>query len=79
MKCNYCGEERFDKKKVEYLYSHAGEYLLVPNTPVEVCQNCGMFYYEAAVLKEIEHRFFAISSHQEKPDRYIQVPERAYR
>ena len=60
------------------LYSHAGKYLLVRNTPVEVCLNCGMVYYDAAVLKEIERRFFAIEHEAEKPDRYIRIPEKAY-
>jgi len=52
--------------------------LLVPNTPVEVCLNCGMVYYDAAVLKEIERRFFAIQRKAEKPDRYITMPAKAY-
>ncbi|MFQ5616309.1 MAG: YgiT-type zinc finger protein [Anaerolineales bacterium] len=30
--------------------------------PVEVCLECGMIYYDAAVLKEIERRFFGILS-----------------
>jgi YgiT-type zinc finger domain-containing protein len=50
----------------------------VPNTPVEVCTNCDMIYYDAAVLKEIERRFFAIRKHQEQPDRYIQMPTASY-
>ena len=47
-----------EERKINYLYSHQGEYLLVPNTPVEICRDCGMIYYDAAVLKEIERRFF---------------------
>ena len=26
----------FEQRRIEYLYSHGGKYLLVPNTPVEV-------------------------------------------
>jgi hypothetical protein len=37
-----------------------------------------MKYYDAAVLEEIERRFFAIESKTEEPDRYVQVPEKAY-
>jgi YgiT-type zinc finger domain-containing protein len=77
-RCNYCGSDRFEERRIEYLYSHKGEYLLVPNTPVEVCLNCGMVYYDAAVLKEIERRFFAIKRKDEKPDRYINMPAKAY-
>jgi hypothetical protein len=37
-----------------------------------------MVYYDAAVLKEIERRFFAIQRNDEFPDRYVEVPEKAY-
>jgi len=37
-----------------------------------------MIYYDAAVLKEIERHFFAIYQDEEKPDRYIQMPAKAY-
>ena len=78
VRCNFCGSERFEERRIEYLYSHEGNYLLVPNTPVEVCLNCSMIYYDAAVLKEIERRFFAIQQKAEEPDRYVEVPEKAY-
>ena len=58
--CNLCGSDRYEERRIEYLYSHQGKYLLVPNTPVEICLNCGMIYYAAAVLKKIGHYFFAI-------------------
>ncbi len=76
-RCNICGSDRYEPRKIEYLYSHKGEYLLVPDTPVEVCVNCGMVYYDAVILKEIERRFFAILQNTEKPDRYIQVPQKS--
>jgi YgiT-type zinc finger domain-containing protein len=78
VRCNFCGSEQYEERRIEYLYSHKGKYLLVPNTPVEVCVNCGMIYYDAAVLKEIERRFFAIQSNTEQPDRYIQMPTATY-
>lgn len=78
VRCNFCGSDQYEERRTEYLYSHEGKYLLVPNTPIEVCLNCGMAYYEAAVLKEIERRFFAIHKKTEEPDRYIEVPEKAY-
>ena len=67
-----------DHEENYYLYSHQGQYLLVPNTPVEVCLHCGMVYYDAAVLKEIERRFFAIQDKEEEPDQYIEMPTKAY-
>jgi YgiT-type zinc finger domain-containing protein len=78
VECNYCGDDRFEERRIEYLYSHKGEYLLVPNTPVEVCLNCGMVYYDAAVMKEIERQFFAIKRRDEEPDRYINMPAKTY-
>jgi YgiT-type zinc finger domain-containing protein len=76
--CKSCGSESYEERRIDYLYSHDGAYLLVPNTPVEVCATCGMVYYEAAVLKEIERRFFAVQSKSEAPDRYISVPAKAF-
>ena len=76
--CNQCGGERFESRRIEYLYRHKGKYLLVPNIPVEVCLTYGMIYYDAIVLKAIEQRFFAIQNHAEEPDRYITMPEMAY-
>ena len=78
-RCTFCGGERFEERRIEYLYSHAGKYLLVPNTPVTVCQTCGMVYYDAPVLKQIERQFFAVQQNLEQPDRYIEVPELSYR
>jgi YgiT-type zinc finger domain-containing protein len=78
IQCSSCGSGRYEERRIEYLYSHKGKYLLVPNTPVEICLNCGMVYYDAAVLKEIERRFFAIQSKIEEPDRYIEMPAKAY-
>ena len=76
--CNLCGSDQYEERRIEYLYSHQGKYLLVPNTPVEVCLNCGMVYYAAPVLKEIERRFCAIQDRSEEPDRYIEMPAKAY-
>ena len=78
-RCNFCGSERVEERRIEHLYSHGGAYLLVPNTPVQVCLACGMIYYEAEVLKEIERCFFAIQEKREVPDRVIEVPEVVYR
>jgi YgiT-type zinc finger domain-containing protein len=78
VRCSFCGSDRYEERRVEYLYSHQGQYLLVPNTPAEVCEHCGMMYYDAAVLKEVERRFFAIQQKTEQPDRYVEIPEKAF-
>lgn len=73
-RCNYCGINEYEDRKITYLYSYKGNYLLVPDTPVEICLNCGMHYYDAKVLKEIERRFFEIQKKQEKAETYIEIP-----
>lgn len=77
-KCNFCGNSQYETKKIDYLYSYRGNYLLVPDTPVETCSLCGMVYFDAAVLKRIEQRFFAIQKKQAQPDGYLQMPRIAY-
>ena len=76
--CYFCGSDDYEERRIDYLYSYKGEYLLVHDVPVEICLNCGMIYYDAAVLKEIEDRFFSIQQQSEKPDRYIQMPTAVY-
>ena len=78
MQCNSCGSDRYEERRIEYLYGHEGKYLVVPNTPVEICLNCGMICYDAAVLKEIEQHFLAIQNRTEQPDCYVEMPARAY-
>jgi YgiT-type zinc finger domain-containing protein len=77
-KFNFCGASDNEERKTEYLYSYKGNYLLVPNTPVEICTKCGMVYFEASVLKEIERRFFAIQKKVAQPDSYIELPRVAF-
>lgn len=77
-KCSFCGGEEFSQKRIEYIYRRGGKMMLVPNTPAEVCDQCGMQYFAGPVLESIERHFFAIENHQEVPDRYVQVPEKAF-
>lgn len=78
MKCNVCGSEKCDHREIDYLYHYQDKYLLVPNTPVEICQNCGTIYYAAKVMKKIEHYFFSIYENQEKPDKYLSIPSKSF-
>ena len=77
-KCNFCGSAEYEQRRTDYLYSYKGNYLMVPNTPVEICQSCGMLYYDADVLKKIERHFFAIQKKREEPDFYLEIPQWAY-
>ncbi|PSN12860.1 YgiT-type zinc finger domain-containing protein [filamentous cyanobacterium CCT1] len=73
-RCNTCGGTEHEERRVTYLYSHQGQYLIAPNTPVEVCSQCGTVYYSATVLKAIERQFFAIQNNTASPDQVLQVP-----
>jgi YgiT-type zinc finger domain-containing protein len=75
-KCSFCGSMNYTNKTIDYLYSHSGKYLLVPDTPVEICDNCGMVYYDAKILLDIEKHFFAIQNKEEIPDSYIEIPKK---
>ena len=77
-RCNFCGSTNFSARRIEYLYSHDGKYLLAPNTPAEICERCGREFYDAAVVKEIERRFVAIHAHTEEPDAVLQIPSKAF-
>lgn len=76
-KCNFCGSCEYEERRIPYFYSYKGNYLLVPNTPVEICLSCGMFYCEAKTLKEIEQYFFVIQKKQVKGE-YIEIPTMNY-
>ena len=75
-RCPICGSTDYEAKKVEYIYKHSGRYLLVRGVPAEVCRTCGTRFYEAQVLHEIEHCFFAMR--EEKSLEYVRMPITAY-
>ncbi len=51
VQCNVGGSKHYEEGRVEYLFFYQGEYLLVPNTSVEACVDCGIVDYDAAVMK----------------------------
>ncbi len=77
-KCHYCGGERFETQTMRYLYSRGEKSLLVPEMPAEVCQTCGMIFYDGAALLKVEERFHAIHDRAEQPDRYLTLPVYEY-
>lgn len=76
--CPFRGGTALQERRIEYPYSHGGNYLLVPTTPASVCLSRGMRFYQAGVLEKIERHFFAIQRHEEQPDRSIAVPVKAF-
>jgi YgiT-type zinc finger domain-containing protein len=77
-RCNFCGSTDYEERRIDYLYSHKGNYLIAQDTPVEICSDCGMVYYDAAVLKEIEEHFFAIQQRREEAENYMKLPTLHY-
>ncbi|MFQ5753536.1 MAG: YgiT-type zinc finger protein [bacterium] len=73
-KCNFCGNKKFRKTDVQYLYKHDGKFLFVNNVPCEECEYCGEQYFEAKVLKKIENYFKEIYDLGKKAKMEIQVP-----
>ncbi len=74
--CNFCGDLESHHTTTEYLYNHQGQYLLVPDMPVEICDSCGMVYYAAHHLKQVEQEFFAIQRQEATPDAILSVPSK---
>ncbi len=77
-RCPNCGRTDYEEKRVEYIYRHNAQYLIVEDVPAEVCNVCQTRFYQAKVLQEIERQFFAIYQKEQKPTRYVQVPVEVY-
>ncbi|MEW6352682.1 MAG: type II toxin-antitoxin system MqsA family antitoxin [Pseudomonadota bacterium] len=73
-KCNFCGNAHVEFKKVEYIYRRDGNYLIVSDVPCEECTFCGERYYEAQVLRKIEHEFNILQRADKKPAKTISMP-----
>ncbi len=72
--CNFCGDKNFRKKRVQYIYKHEDNFLIVNNVPCEKCEHCGEQYFKAGVLKKIERDFERIYSLAKRPKKKIEVP-----
>lgn len=72
--CNFCGQPDFETKKVEYIYRHRQRYMLFRDVPTEICLHCGMRYFAANIVLEIERRFFEIQQQKSLPGHTITVP-----
>ena len=77
-KCHYCGSEQIQTRSMRYIYSRDDHDLLVPEMPVDMCEECGMIYYHGAALLEVEARFKAIYQQNQQPDRYLTMPVMDY-
>jgi YgiT-type zinc finger domain-containing protein len=77
-RCYTCGNEQFEERRIRYIYSRGGKYLLVPDMPADICLSCGMVYYHGDALLRVEQRFKAIHQRNERPYRYTTMPVMDY-
>jgi YgiT-type zinc finger domain-containing protein len=75
--CSFCGNKNFKTTKIEYTYKQNDKYLLINDVPCIQCEYCGEKYFEAKVLKDIEHEFFKIYNEGKKTNT-IAVPIEGY-
>ncbi|MBI5215842.1 MAG: type II toxin-antitoxin system MqsA family antitoxin [Ignavibacteriae bacterium] len=54
MKCDICGKEGVQQRKIARTYGIEKEMFIIENIPVMNCPHCGESYLEAATLHEIE-------------------------
>ncbi len=73
-KCHFCGNKNFYKSKVQYIYRHNNQFLIVNDVPCEQCEYCGEQYFEGKVLRQIEEEFQGIYVHGKKPKQELRVP-----
>ncbi len=71
--CEYC-EGRLVQKTATITHRWKGKFVVIEGVPVSVCQLCGERYFDARVMKEIEH----IARSRSAPARTLQVPVRPY-
>ena len=76
--CNFCGNKNTRKAQVQYIYRYDERFLIVNNVPCEQCEFCGEQYFEAQVLKNIEHDFKRIYASGKKATKEVKVPVEEY-
>ncbi len=72
--CNFCGQSEFESRKVEYIYRHRQQYMVFRDVPAEICLHCGMRYFAAQVILEIEQRFFEVQRQEKPATQIVSVP-----
>ena len=72
--CSFCGHRVVKEKRVQYIYKHNDDFLLVNDVPCEECEFCGEQYFKVSALKMIEREFKSIYSTKKKPKRELILP-----
>ena len=71
--CAICGSALI-VKRIDYIDSNDGQFLIVRNVPVQECDESGHQFIDAAAAKEIEKIFELDRLHLLKPEQTISVP-----
>jgi YgiT-type zinc finger domain-containing protein len=71
-KCDICGSDKFENKKVDKVYTIDGELLVVNNIPANVCINCGEENFDIKTLSHVQSIIYG------KPKRIIQAKSFEY-
>ena len=58
-KCHFCGNKNFKEARVQYIYRHNNQFLIVNDVPCEQCEYCGEEYFEGKMLTQIEKEFLS--------------------
>jgi len=73
-RCNFCGNKNLKETKVQYIYRHHDQFLIVNDVPCEQCEYCGEQYFSGKVLSQIEKEFQNIYHKGKKTDEEVKVP-----
>ncbi|MBT8421395.1 MAG: type II toxin-antitoxin system MqsA family antitoxin [Gammaproteobacteria bacterium] len=77
-KCSFCGNKHSKETKIQYIYKHDNQFLIVDDVPCEQCEYCGEQYFDGKVLEQIEEEFQRIYFHGKKPEQALTVPLERY-
>lgn len=73
-KCVFCGNKHFSEKKVQYIYKHDSDFIIVNDVPCQVCSFCGEQYFKGKDLEIIEELFADIHNNKRPSRKKLEVP-----
>ncbi|MBM2813327.1 MAG: hypothetical protein HW421_89 [Ignavibacteria bacterium] len=76
--CIFCGNKNLTEKKVQYIYKHNTEYIIVNDVPCLECDFCGEQYFNGDTMEKIEKLYHDISNNKRNIQRKIEVPIEDY-
>jgi YgiT-type zinc finger domain-containing protein len=77
-KCIFCSNNYLIEKKVQYIYKHNSDFIIVNGVPCEECSFCGEQYFKGGELEKIEKLFFEIHQNKRISHKKLEVPVEEY-